>query len=298
MVRCRARWRHRTRELVERPQRRRYSAEYKLRIVQEADACTEPGEVAALLRREGLYTSHLTYWRKQQREGALERLARRRGRKPTDRRDVEIAELRRRLERTGVRAREGAEGDRGAGKSLSALAADGRYRERDRVREHRAMIEQTVQELTPLIGTRPACRALGASPATIYRRRRPPERRPPKPRPASPRALSDQEREAVLAELHCERFVDCAPAQVYATLLDEGRYLCSERTMYRLLDAGGEVRERRDQLTHPAYAKPELLAQGHDLQAFPSLCWRHAGRRGLDPPRASSDWDASTRPVG
>jgi putative transposase len=62
--------------------------------------------------------------------------------------------------------------------------------------------------------------------------------------------------------LHCERFVDCSPAQVYATLLDEGRYLASERTMYRLLEAcHGSVRERRDQLTHPAYVKPELLAE-------------------------------------
>ena len=123
------------------------------------------------------------------------------------------------------------------------------------------MIEQTVEELTPIIGTRPACRALGAAPATIYRRRRPPEPKPPKPRPAPPRALSELEREAVLEQLRSQRFVDCAPAQVYATLLDEGRYLCSERTMYRLLQANGEVRERRDQLTHPAYAKPELLAE-------------------------------------
>ena len=61
--------------------------------------------------------------------------------------------------------------------------------------------------------------------------------------------------------LHSERFVDCSPAQVWATLLDEGRYLASERTMYRLLAHHGEVRERRDQLTHPAYAKPELLAE-------------------------------------
>ena len=103
--------------------------------------------------------------------------------------------------------------------------------------------------------------ALGASHATIYRRRRPPQPRAPKPRPAPPRALSDAEREAVVEVLHSERFVDCAPAQVYATLLDEGEYLCSERTMYRLLETGGEVRERRDQLTHPAYAKPELPAQ-------------------------------------
>jgi putative transposase len=124
------------------------------------------------------------------------------------------------------------------------------------------MIEQTVKELTPIVGTRPACRALGAAPATIYRRRRPPEPRPRRPRVVPARALTDVEREAALAELHSERFVDCSPAQVWATLLDEGRYLASERTFYRLLAAQHSgVRERRDQLTHPAYAKPELLAE-------------------------------------
>ncbi len=86
-------------ELVGRPKRRRYSAEYKLAIVREADACSRPGEVGALLRREGLYTSHLTYWRKQRDAGALQRLSRPRGRKPADRRDAEIAALRRRAER-------------------------------------------------------------------------------------------------------------------------------------------------------------------------------------------------------
>jgi putative transposase len=124
------------------------------------------------------------------------------------------------------------------------------------------MIEQTVEELTPIVGTRPACRALGVAPATIYRRRRPSEPRPPRPRPTPARALSEQEREAVLEVLHSERFVDCSPAHVWATLLDEGHYLASERTMYRLLaDAHGSVRERRDQLRHPAYARPELLAE-------------------------------------
>jgi putative transposase len=124
------------------------------------------------------------------------------------------------------------------------------------------MICDTVEELTPVIGTRPACRALGASVATVYRRRRPPQPRPPRPRPAPARALSEVERERVLEVLHSERFVDCSPAQVWATLLDENTYLCSERTMYRLLEAKhGGVRERRDQLTHPAYAKPELLAE-------------------------------------
>ena len=124
------------------------------------------------------------------------------------------------------------------------------------------MIEQTVDDLTTIIGTRPACRALGAAPATIYRRRRPPAPRPARPRAPSPRALSQPERDAVLAELHSERFVDSAPAQVWATLLDEGRYLASERTMYRLLEAEhGPARERRDQLRHPPYAAPELLAE-------------------------------------
>ena len=124
------------------------------------------------------------------------------------------------------------------------------------------MIEQTVNELTTIIGTRPACRALGAAPATIYRRRRPPGPRPARPRARSPRALSEPEREAVLAELHSERFVDSAPAQVWATLLDEGRYLASQRTMYRLLASEhGPARERRDQLRHPSYAAPELLAE-------------------------------------
>ena len=123
------------------------------------------------------------------------------------------------------------------------------------------MIEQTVEELTPLVGTRPACRALGAAVATIYRRRTPPAPRPQRPRPVAARALSESERRAVLDELHSERFVDSSPAQVWATLLDEGRYLASERTMYRLLAANGEVRERRDQLRHPAYQRPELLAE-------------------------------------
>ena len=123
------------------------------------------------------------------------------------------------------------------------------------------MIMGAVDELAPVLGTRPACRLLGAAPATLYRHRSPPEPRAPRPHSAPARALSPAEQDAVLAELHADRFLDCSPAQVHATLLDEGRYLCSERTMYRLLAARGEVRERRDQLTHPPYAKPELLAE-------------------------------------
>jgi putative transposase len=124
------------------------------------------------------------------------------------------------------------------------------------------MICETVDELAPVIGTRPACRAVGASHATVYRRRNPPLRRPAKPRVAPARALTDAERAAVLAELHSPRFVDSSPAQVWATLLDEGRYLASERTMYRILTAEhGHTRERRAQLEHPPYQAPELLAE-------------------------------------
>src|SRR3954465_11513073 len=86
-------------ELVGRPGRRRFTAKYKLEILEQADACIRPGEVGELLRREGLYTSHLTYWRKQRKDGALKELGRPRGRAPADRRDREIAELRRRVER-------------------------------------------------------------------------------------------------------------------------------------------------------------------------------------------------------
>ena len=86
-------------ELVEQAKRRSFTAEYKARILAEADACTRPGEVGELLRREGLYTSHLTYWRKQRKDGALRELGKPRGRKPADKRDAQIAALTRRAER-------------------------------------------------------------------------------------------------------------------------------------------------------------------------------------------------------
>ena len=124
-----------------------------------------------------------------------------------------------------------------------------------------------VLELTPLLGTRAACLALGlwrGAPARKRARlRRAALHGPPAPRPARPpppMALDSQEKQALLDTLNSERFVDTAPAAVYATLLDEGRYLGSVRTMYRLLATDGGSRERRNQLIHPAYTKPELLA--------------------------------------
>jgi putative transposase len=107
------------------------------------------------------------------------------------------------------------------------------------------------------LGVGPMCEAFGVPRASYYRWLSPVQARE---RPPCPRALSSEEREAVLEVLHDDEFVDLAPAAVLAKLLDGGRYLCSERTMYRILAANKEVKERRDQLRHPVYEKPELLA--------------------------------------
>jgi len=115
-----------------------------------------------------------------------------------------------------------------------------------------------VAYLAPQVGILAACVMLAVARASYYRSLV--TRATTAARPSPPRTLSAGEREQVLTELHAPRFVDRAPAEVFATLLDEGRYLCSERTMYRILAANGEVRERRDQLRHMNHPRPELLA--------------------------------------
>ena len=117
-----------------------------------------------------------------------------------------------------------------------------------------------VAQLAPHVGVMQACQSLGVPRSSYYRAHQPPGT--PAPRPTPTRALAPAEREEVRAVLDGPRFQDAAPREVYATLLDEGRYLCHWRTMYRLLAAYAEVRERRRQLQHPAYTKPELLATG------------------------------------
>ena len=112
--------------------------------------------------------------------------------------------------------------------------------------------------LVPLVGVAAACVALCASRATYYRARIP--KPVSKPRPRSRRALTDAERAHVLAILDSEEFMDKAPAQVFAKLLEDGKYLCSTRTMYRVLAANAQVRERRAQRQHPTYTKPQLVA--------------------------------------
>ena len=120
----------------------------------------------------------------------------------------------------------------------------------------------TCQQLAPEVGSAAACLSMGVARATFYRRLHSAETLDagPRSRPKPGRALNPGERQEILEVLHTERFMDQAPAAVYATLLDEGTYLCSIRTMYRVLDAAGEVRERRDQARHPDYKAPELLA--------------------------------------
>ena len=119
-----------------------------------------------------------------------------------------------------------------------------------------------VGQLREAVGVKAACGALELARSTYYRALHRPPPQAARPWAPSPRALDPEERSTVLEVLHSERFVDRSPAEVYATLLDEERYLCSVRTMYRILEANQEVRERRNQCRHPTYRKPELLATG------------------------------------
>jgi putative transposase len=126
-------------------------------------------------------------------------------------------------------------------------------------------VEVAITTLSPMVGTLTACRALGQARSSWYRahRRSPAPPRPPRPAPRpQPRALAPAERQQVLEVLHAERFWDAAPASVYAALLDEGVYLASVSTMYRLLRQHGETGDRRRHATHPARVKPELVAHG------------------------------------
>ncbi len=129
-------------------------------------------------------------------------------------------------------------------------------------RQRRGRLMNAAEELAPDVGMAAACRAMGVSRATLYRRRNPRAKSASDDRAKrqQSRALDESQRRKVLDVLHADRFVDKAPATVYATLLDEGTYHCSIRTMYRILHDNNEVRERRNQLRRPHYTKPELLA--------------------------------------
>ena len=130
------------------------------------------------------------------------------------------------------------------------------------------MIDEAIGQLTPLVGTTKALAVVGADRATWYRHHRqsPAPPRPERVATPQPRALSSVERKEIKATLESDEFVDEAPATVYAKLLDQGTYLASVSTMYRVLHEHDEVRERRRQATHPAHKKPELIATGAEFR--------------------------------
>jgi putative transposase len=245
---------------ADQPRRRTFTAEYKLAMVAEYDRLPA-GEKGALLRREGLYSSHIIEWRRARDAGTLTGppsppvAAARRGSSAAEQ---EIERLRRQNERLAADLARNRAALEIMGKAHAFLQLlSGKRGTRPEVEQ---MIEAAFAELQPLLDTKTACDLLGKSRATHYRRCRPTVSRPRRARRPPANALSGAEREQVLAVLRHDEFVDKAPAQVWATLLDEGQYLCSESTMYRILRAHGEVRERRAQATHPAKVKPELVA--------------------------------------
>jgi len=122
---------------------------------------------------------------------------------------------------------------------------------------------ETAKKLSEKVGVVRACKVLTMARAGFYRHFQSFRLRLiPQGRRSHPRALSAEERQEALDVMHSKHFVDMAPMEIYATLLDEGRYICSVRTLYRLLSEQGELGERRNQLRHPSYTKPELLATG------------------------------------
>ncbi|MGH2767116.1 MAG: IS3 family transposase, partial [Actinomycetota bacterium] len=244
--------------LPERPRRRSFTVSYKLAVLEEYEGCTDPGAKGAVLRREGLYSSHIVEWRRARDAGVLAGLAPKPRPKRFTPERAELTLLRRRAERAEAELAKARLVIEIQGKSIRALGeAAGRER---RGPEAAAVIDAAFSELSPVVGTRAACAAVGRARATHYRRLKPPLAGPPRPRRSPPNALSEKERQAVVEALHEPRFCDQAPAQVWATLLDEGTYLGSEATMYRELRRRGEVSERRRQATHPPRVVPELVA--------------------------------------
>ena len=207
-------------EVPAKAQRWRFPAEYRLRILTQADACKKPGELGALLRREGLYSSLLTNWRRQREQGALQDMrGRRRGPKPrpVDPRVKQLEAENRRLQRKLQRA------ETIITLQKKSCRDPGDPPETPRHRRARLMI--AIEAVTTTGATAALCQSVGLARATLYRRRQPARSSTPTPRAASSHALGPAERQAVLDVLHSERFVDQSPAEVQATLLEEQTYL-------------------------------------------------------------------------
>ncbi len=252
--------------------RRIFSAEYKPRILNEASACRTSGERGALLRREGLCSSHLTHWRRELRDSALNGLQPKKRGPKSDPLTVENEKLRREVARLQARLERAEtifEVPRKIhdGYSHQDVATLARVRAADTRRDAPEQRLAAANELAKHLPVGDACGAVGLLRSTFYRLlangvgTQPRVLVPlPKPKPPSPRALSVQEQATVLDLLNSERFQDQAPRAVYATLLDEGIYVCHWNSMYRLLAENQQVSERRHQLVHPPSAKPELVA--------------------------------------
>jgi transposase-like protein len=240
--------------------RRRFAAAEKLRILEPAEvalASGERGALEALLRKEGIYSSHLSAWRQQLAAKGSEGLAARKpGRKPNlDAKDRELlavkkknADLEQKLNITNAVI---------ALQKKSTCGAGPRAADSGRGRHLMVLVEQR-DAFVPVAVAR---EALGVGRATLYRSRRlAPPRAPSRPRPSPTRRLSDEERQRVLDVLHRPEFADQPPTEVYATLLERGEYVGSIRTMYRVLAAAGEVRERRNVRAARVHAVPSLTA--------------------------------------
>ncbi|WP_433432976.1 IS3 family transposase [Nonomuraea sp. CA-141351] len=251
-------------QVHERGRPRTYSAAYKARILEEYDQLDKAGK-GALLRREGLYSSLISSWRTARDHGAEQALARPVGRPKADPRDRQIDALQAEVERLRAELGKTRQVIEVQGKALRA-AGSARHRQRDLDASGRAVNQllqaaqdEAIIELTPLLGRRKACQAAGVAQGHLV------PQQPPKPGSGPPSssaqaALSQAERERVRAVVN-ERFADAAPATAYFTLLDEGTYLASVSTMYRILRQHGEVgRHRRRQATHPPRTVPELVA--------------------------------------
>jgi transposase-like protein len=201
-------------EAPEKTKRGKFTAAYKLRILQEAQQCVQPGDIGALLRREALYSSHLTSWRRQREQGVLEGLnPKKRGRKakPQDPSAGRIVQLEKENQRLKNRLRKAEiiiEAQKNLGDS-GHRTESGRHRRRQMI--------QSATILSHDVGKKPACEALDLSRATFYRHLNPVK--PKDRRPSPPLALSPSERQGIVDKLHSERFQDKAPLEVYATLL-------------------------------------------------------------------------------
>ena len=232
---------------------RRFSAEDKQRLLAEAEACTERGALAALLRRERLYSSQLAAWRVQlEREGEAGLAPRKPGRKAL--KDAKDRRASRRWSATRRSSR--------ASSSSPRSSLSSKKKPRSCWRPPRASTCHECASLEardPVVPLKSACAALGLARATLYRHR-PRVTRPASGPRCSPRRLSEAQRREVLEVLHEERFIDQPPAEVYAKLLDEGRYLCSVRTMHRLLAESAESGERRAMRPKTHHPVPRLEA--------------------------------------